>query len=1299
MKLHKLLLAFFACLFFVNINAEDLTGVRIYINPGHGGFNGANDRNIKTIPFNLGDEDGFWESSSNLTKGLALRDLLEANGAFVMMSRTLNREEDDRNLTEIAEEASANNMDAFLSIHSNGIGTNTGTNYLLMLYRGTDATPDPAASRGMAEKAWDYMYDNALTNWTYYSATNKNVRGDWSFYGYHLGVLRQNTVPGFLSEGEFHDYKPETHRLLNTDYKKLEAYRFYRYFCDYFTADLNMQGGVLAGVVKSTNEHLVDPNYIFKAGTNDQWKPVNAATVELYDTNDQLVNTYTTDNYYNGVFVFYNLAPGTYKVKIAAEDYENGEVSELVVEAGKTTSFVTQIENKTAAANQPIPQNYKDPEQELGVIAMPHYKTTEVSATLEPWYNKLNIRRAVQHKDKLYVLTTDPRILVVNPETGDSITELKTTGITGGDLILSDIKFSADDYLVACNKDTIDFGSETDLFKVYYWEDDDAEPALLLSSNQQGNWYHSVIGETFAISGPIWKCEVYTGGVTTSSTKRIRFIGYTVDKDMPDMIGYNFMDNGNDFSTVHFGENYSFTMSPRDKNSIIVDGEKIQPKELKFPWGSADRTPMTIVGEMANDAVANEAGGATFFKYAKHSFMIAPTCAADSTNVNAILLDITDGLDQAKTISSPILSGETGKASYMTANAIVNGYDIDFYLMSQGQGMAKYTTVTNEGVANVYAYDLRLTQTAEGNSKFDFALNENATEVIIELTNTEGEIIKSFAQGALSKGVNSVTIAKVDIPFGEFYWQIKASASSIVRPIRMTGDDEIFQYYAPYGLAIDKNTESDRFGRIYISNSRTGTCGSGRHTDQGIYVLDPLFQDVLNQNGTAFGTDYFNAGSSSSPFRLSLCNDGRLFVSDWNDSHSGIYIMDTENPGTFTDLYEGSTRESNGLRKNGEGIALGGSSPSCVTVGSGENTILYVFDEDYEVNGTKNNILKFNLGTANTVTSAPEVYFENGANGTLQLNGNSTILPDEKGGMWISQYRSADQADIPCLIHFNGTAVDYNSGATDPLVIKDSKNGGMAISKDGKRIAMGGNNAIRVLDITYNEQGIPQVSRLYEITPAIGSKSNSLDFDYAGNLYIVSNSGERIAMWTLPNAENTCTTPAQRSQVISRTPETVTNLRATVTDNNDVQLDWDVVTVENATIEYNVYVENEKVATVSENTYLDEAFRDGTIHYAISVVVNGVESSKANVSATVDSITDQEAINTTSAYPNPTAGRITIKTHESIVNIQVYNLHGQLMNQYEGLGMTEQSIDLSSLNTGTYIVHINGKQSIRVIRK
>ena len=62
----------------ISVFAIDFTGVKIYINPGHGGWD-ANDRNLATINFALGDTLGFYESKSNLAKGLYLRELLQAN--------------------------------------------------------------------------------------------------------------------------------------------------------------------------------------------------------------------------------------------------------------------------------------------------------------------------------------------------------------------------------------------------------------------------------------------------------------------------------------------------------------------------------------------------------------------------------------------------------------------------------------------------------------------------------------------------------------------------------------------------------------------------------------------------------------------------------------------------------------------------------------------------------------------------------------------------------------------------------------------------------------------------------------------------------------------------------------------------------------------------------------------------------------------------------------------------------------------------------------------------------------------
>ncbi|MFV0390740.1 MAG: N-acetylmuramoyl-L-alanine amidase, partial [Paludibacteraceae bacterium] len=342
----KLLILIVTICMFSTVFSIDFTGVKIYVNPGHGGYDGGNDRNVQTIPYAPGDTLGFWESWSNLRKGLALRDRLQAANATVYMSRTQNRDEDDRSLTEIAEEANANNVDAFLSIHSNA--ANSQVNYLLLLFHGDDNEPTVPASKLQATAAWQRLINNPLTVWTHYT-TSTNIRGDFSFYGNTsgLGVLRPLTVPGFLSEGSFHDYKPETHRLLNEDYRKLEAERFYKYFCDYFNADLPSTG-TISGWVKGKDQRISHPLFTYKATTDDQWLPLNGAKVKLMNAAGDSLDSYTVDTLYNGIYAFHNLTPGTYKLRFTAADHD-------AVDSTVTVTVATETAIKVLMYNPNLP--------------------------------------------------------------------------------------------------------------------------------------------------------------------------------------------------------------------------------------------------------------------------------------------------------------------------------------------------------------------------------------------------------------------------------------------------------------------------------------------------------------------------------------------------------------------------------------------------------------------------------------------------------------------------------------------------------------------------------------------------------------------------------------------------------------------------------------------------------------------------------------------------------------------------------------------------------------------------------
>jgi len=315
-----LLLASVFCLpAILNGQKSDFVGVRIFINPGHGGNDGDDRHMIAT---------DFWESEGNLEKGLFLRELLQARNATVAMSRTTNFTSDDLPLSTIAAMANSFNADIFLSIHSNGFdGTR---NQPLMLFRGYDDQPVYPGAKVFAQILWGKIFEKSNC-WTH---TFQYVKGDWTFYPdwgdkVGLGVLRTLTMPGVLSEGSFHDYVPEGWRLRNNNHLHHEAWAMLRALAEYSNVTAE-PFGIIAGTVRDS---LTSPDYYFKPGTPDEDIPLNGVVVTL-SPGDLSV---TTDNLNNGFFMFVSLPPGNYQlVASGMTDFYNDTLS-AVVTAGMTT--------------------------------------------------------------------------------------------------------------------------------------------------------------------------------------------------------------------------------------------------------------------------------------------------------------------------------------------------------------------------------------------------------------------------------------------------------------------------------------------------------------------------------------------------------------------------------------------------------------------------------------------------------------------------------------------------------------------------------------------------------------------------------------------------------------------------------------------------------------------------------------------------------------------------------------------------------------------------------------------------
>jgi hypothetical protein len=290
----------------------DLSGLTICIDPGHGGHNPANDRHVVPDP-----GIDFWESESNFQKALLLRQLLQEEGATVLLTRETNDypnpPDAEPSLAARVAFANANNVDWFHSIHSNatGIVPNTSINYTLMLVREQIvAGGDPVYGPGTGSPEWP----DAWTISTQYMApgifsqlrTQRHTSSlDWTFYGganggFTLGVLRGLLMPGELSEGSMHDFYPETRRLMNNDYRKMEAYALRNAWMKFFATDPDTTG-IIAGIQTD----------IATA------KPVNYSRVRLLPV-DRL---YAGDAYNNGFYMFDRLEPGSYTVRFETPGY------------------------------------------------------------------------------------------------------------------------------------------------------------------------------------------------------------------------------------------------------------------------------------------------------------------------------------------------------------------------------------------------------------------------------------------------------------------------------------------------------------------------------------------------------------------------------------------------------------------------------------------------------------------------------------------------------------------------------------------------------------------------------------------------------------------------------------------------------------------------------------------------------------------------------------------------------------------------------------------------------------------
>ena len=442
--------------------------------------------------------------------------------------------------------------------------------------------------------------------------------------------------------------------------------------------------------------------------------------------------------------------------------------------------------------------------------------------------------------------------------------------------------------------------------------------------------------------------------------------------------------------------------------------------------------------------------------------------------------------------------------------------------VSDGEVFGSCAVTVSPAVAHISAWGLSSAKTETGYT-FSFTTNMAATNAaIVFYDKASGSQVGEPVSVTVTEGANAVAVQAAEIPGNlnqELTWAVRltgadnAAFSKIFESANITGRAH---------LVVDASPESDYQGKIYYIFRPSGTSTSLCDFDQNYAKLD----------STVYASHGF--------MRLSIDENGKLWMPDWRDPTSGIYIVDPADLSTCTQFFQGNRTASGtygGIIKNGN-VEVGGSSPSCFIYGKGENRKLFSIQEDFST--VRNQPMAiYNIGTEYTRSTAPEaIYPVTGNDGFT-----NSIYAVEKG-YWVSKNcpKSSHASTVPALEFYSMSGKLKYSSYDHRDIIDGCLGSGFTVDPVHNKLYMidGGSANILVFDIAYGEDSVPT------LTPAgkhyIGYKgATSMSMDIAGNLYVSATTEPSFSYNTVmkmvvfspaTNGDNTTLVPAKAADVV-----------------------------------------------------------------------------------------------------------------------------------------------------------------------
>ena len=435
----------------------------------------------------------------------------------------------------------------------------------------------------------------------------------------------------------------------------------------------------------------------------------------------------------------------------------------------------------------------------------------------------------------------------------------------------------------------------------------------------------------------------------------------------------------------------------------------------------------------------------------------------------------------------------------------------------------------------IYAYGLSSTLVDKVYT-FSFTANETPTSgKIIFYDATSNQRVGEIALTNPVLGKNEVEIAEYDLPGldgQQLNWAVELSAASVTAYEKIFSDAS--HRYRRGHSNVDVSPESDHFGAVYVGD-RTSTTANGK-----FYVYDPVYT-IKDANGYTLGASTWGFS------RFDVAPDGKVWLSDFSDAHSGLWIVDPSSDLTTataaTQFFTGARTTSGtyaGVIKN-NGVDVG-SSLSCATLyGKGANTKLVTVGEDYS--GYSFPVTIFNVGKADgsLVTSwstAPSKMFNTLGNAAANFEAKAC----EKG-VWVSTNRGtgANNSGATSLRFYTWDGACKWSSHEHTDVINGNLGAGFEITPDEKQLIMKvADKTITIFDITW-DGSTPTLTKKTSFDCGFAAVS-TINLDYAGNIVTVAGTAwgstdtkrMSLVVYSNPTDNNTCEVPAKKALVVTK---------------------------------------------------------------------------------------------------------------------------------------------------------------------